>query len=157
MDFSLFEKMPLGVKILFVLSVFSFVLNLISLPDYFSVSTSNTLYFAYYAFISVFGLAFSPLAAYGFWHGKKWMEKLYWVVLGVGILNVLLVTLVFPDFYDVILSASVNQEELLAAGVDPQAFVSLFKPFILSIAAVGLAYTLVVLWYVRKKKDYFVN
>ena len=151
-----FGKMPLGVKLLFLFFALGFLGNLLNLPASLQISFSKPVHALYFQITLALGLIITALLVHGIWNAKKYVEKLFWLALIIGILNALALWFVLPGFYDDFFAPSFQKVAanpiLLSSG-----FKSLFIGLMQIMIPVGFAVTLVILWYVRKKKDYFKN
>ncbi|GEM_PF-3606633 len=153
-----FESLPVGVKILAVLSALGLISNLLNLPLFLGISFShpNLVLFSYACALG--GFIFGAVQLYGLWFGKKWVQYLYVLAVLISLGMVFFVPVFFPTYYSELMQGVLDS--WIGFGMPPEIepfVVSLSVIFISAAMVVNVVFYAVLVWYVRHRRDFFLN
>lgn len=153
-----FNQMPLGVKILFAISLLALVSSIASIPIMaVLLSKPNMLL---YSLLSLAAVVLVALTVYGIWKQKKFVKTVYLLFTVLGIIQFFVIPSAMPTIiHEQIKQLSAPEYESL--GIDlgqleerTVQFSIVFSQFAM---ATSIIMYLIFFWYVTKKKEYFVN
>jgi len=150
------QKMPLGVIILMILTVFGILGSLSSIVQIMLSPTEVPVLgialsgISLAAYMLVF-LIIEILIFYGLWKRESWLPMLVYIYFGFGILSALVSFATFGQVVESSIDAALQQQ--------PDMPVETVRPIIeitlIASLAISLVYSLVVIAYIYKKRDYF--
>ncbi|MBU0636322.1 hypothetical protein KKE06_04825 [Candidatus Micrarchaeota archaeon] len=164
-----FTKMPLGIKILFILAILGLISSIIRAPIIFDTSSIMDLMQQYTAISAVIGFVFSIAVLFGLWKAKKFTEKIYLLATVVSILELVIIMgflpTLFTDFFEQSIGTDLDLDsDSELSGLSPEqreAFTEALIDTMIQVTYIGLVLSIILnfvfYWYVRNQKAYFVN
>ena len=152
-----FDRMPLGVKLLFILIFLGIPGSISALVTYAFIPFATVYEYVLGIFIASSGVLITFLQIHGLWNGKKFMEKLYIFMIIFALFNLLIVPLIFPNFFKTVINFSLTNSDKELSQNQIQKILPLTSLFFYAIYIWAIIFYLILIWYVRKRKDYFVN
>jgi len=154
-----FKKMPVGVLLIFLFTLLGLpgvIMNVFQFPQI-TFSNPETAVFA--LFFIALGIVFLLLQLYGLFAGKKFLPKIYLVMIAVVILQFFVASAFFPLYYSDIVNYSISAQA--AAQQFSTAEKQVIEGIAIATAQIVIFISAIIyaafFFYARRKKEYFAN